>query len=554
MQAEPPVSPIDMPQAIQQSPAEVNVIPQAPAAPSAATIAPPESFSPPPVQPANTTQANLEPVTVQVSTTNHQEAAIAKERQRLEQQLADIVARDRATQVGQQPSTVIPEPVEVTPEVVTPTPVTVSPFPSSEQVEVRLEPRTPAVVTPPRPRSTPPIAQPPQGRRDQPQPTPPAFSNWNSIDLGVKGDVSTGASNISPPVTYQPTTNQPPGQMILPPPGGVSSTGLIYPLASPAPITSPFGWRIHPISGDSRLHKGVDYGAPTGTPILAAARGRVDLAGELSGYGSTVVIRHNNDTLETLYAHMSQILVKEGQWVEQGTVIGLVGSTGYSTGPHLHFEVIQSTPDGWVAIDPVPQIDRSIALQNTPVIQPVATTNQTTIPGNQLTVTSLQPIGSPAIATPNLVTMSIGLNGVVETTDPVANLMSLGNRLVSFNATQNSSQMIKPVGVLAPLAFSPPMTPPLSSLIAPLVSERSSQTSVTPPTTPAQTASQDWVSFPAPTSLVIPEDPQPGNTTTSTTPTTNTVSQPITAATSGVLRRTQPSAVIPAKPQLPPQP
>jgi murein DD-endopeptidase MepM/ murein hydrolase activator NlpD len=128
-------------------------------------------------------------------------------------------------------------------------------------------------------------------------------------------------------------------------------TGLIFPLSVPAPITSLFGWRTHPISGDRRFHAGMDIGAAMGTPILAAYSGQVEAAGWQGGYGLTVVMSHNN-AQQTLYGHMSEIFVQPGQRVEQGTVIGRVGSTGNSTGPHLHFEVRQLTPQGWVAVDP----------------------------------------------------------------------------------------------------------------------------------------------------------------------------------------------------------
>ncbi|PIG94943.1 M23 family metallopeptidase [Gloeocapsopsis sp. IPPAS B-1203] len=143
------------------------------------------------------------------------------------------------------------------------------------------------------------------------------------------------------------------------------NTGLLFPLTIPAPITSLFGWRIHPISGDRRFHAGTDLGAPMGTPVLAAYKGKVGLSDFLGGYGLTVVLEHEVsknknaaksplDPLphQTLYAHLSETFVKPGEKVEQGTVIGLVGSTGNSTGPHLHFETRYLTPDGWVASDP----------------------------------------------------------------------------------------------------------------------------------------------------------------------------------------------------------
>ena len=127
---------------------------------------------------------------------------------------------------------------------------------------------------------------------------------------------------------------------------------FIFPLAASSPITSLFGWRWHPIHGDYRFHSGTDLGAPQGTPILATQSGQVSVADYLGGYGLTVILRHNDNTLESRYAHMSHMLVETGEWVEQGDVIGLVGSTGHSTGPHLHFELRQLTSQGWTAINP----------------------------------------------------------------------------------------------------------------------------------------------------------------------------------------------------------
>jgi murein DD-endopeptidase MepM/ murein hydrolase activator NlpD len=97
--------------------------------------------------------------------------------------------------------------------------------------------------------------------------------------------------------------------------------------------------RLHPISGRVRAHKGVDYAAPTGTPIRAAGSGRVEFAGRNGGYGNTVILNHGNG-VTTLYAHMSRIgkASRNGHRVQQGEVIGYVGSTGASTGPHLHYE------------------------------------------------------------------------------------------------------------------------------------------------------------------------------------------------------------------------
>ena len=130
---------------------------------------------------------------------------------------------------------------------------------------------------------------------------------------------------------------------------------MLFPLIAPSIISSLFGSRVHPVTGQVRFHQGTDLAAPEGTPVVAAFSGRVEIAGWLGGYGLIVVISHS-DTHETRYAHLSEVLVKNGQEVKQGTVIGLVGSTGMATGPHLHFEIWQKMRDGLVAIDPTPQL------------------------------------------------------------------------------------------------------------------------------------------------------------------------------------------------------
>jgi murein DD-endopeptidase MepM/ murein hydrolase activator NlpD len=108
-----------------------------------------------------------------------------------------------------------------------------------------------------------------------------------------------------------------------------------------AKITSRFGMRTHPILGYSKMHRGVDFGAPTGTPIYAAGNGTVDFVGQKGGYGNYVRIKHNN-TYSTAYAHVSRFAsgISPGKKVKQGQIIAYVGSTGASTGPHLHYEVL----------------------------------------------------------------------------------------------------------------------------------------------------------------------------------------------------------------------
>ena len=144
--------------------------------------------------------------------------------------------------------------------------------------------------------------------------------------------------------------------------GAVASNpgGMMFPLSVPSPITSLFGWRVHPITGDRRFHSGTDLGAAMGTPILAAATGQVEVADWVGGYGLTVIMNHSS-AQQTLYGHMSEIFVQPGQVVQQGTVIGRVGSTGNSTGPHLHFEVRHLTSQGWVATDPGIQLDSALS-------------------------------------------------------------------------------------------------------------------------------------------------------------------------------------------------
>jgi murein DD-endopeptidase MepM/ murein hydrolase activator NlpD len=105
-------------------------------------------------------------------------------------------------------------------------------------------------------------------------------------------------------------------------------------------VSSSFGWRKDPFSGENRFHYGVDFAASEGTPVRAPMPGKVLLAGYRQGYGNLVLLDHGQG-LTTLYAHNREITVSEGDWVQQGAPLAKVGSTGRSTGPHLHFEVRQ---------------------------------------------------------------------------------------------------------------------------------------------------------------------------------------------------------------------
>ena len=108
-----------------------------------------------------------------------------------------------------------------------------------------------------------------------------------------------------------------------------------------ARLSSPFGMRKHPIDGFNKMHKGTDFAAPLGTPIMASGDGVITKVGWCGGGGNCIKIRHNK-TYQTVYAHMSKFAVgmRKNIRVKQGQIIGYVGSTGKSTGPHLHYEVI----------------------------------------------------------------------------------------------------------------------------------------------------------------------------------------------------------------------
>jgi murein DD-endopeptidase MepM/ murein hydrolase activator NlpD len=120
----------------------------------------------------------------------------------------------------------------------------------------------------------------------------------------------------------------------------IHKTLMITPIGE-ARISSGYGMRRHPIKGYSRMHKGLDFAAPTGTPIMAAGDGVVEYAGRKSGYGNYIRIRHANE-YQTVYGHMSKFAsdIRKGTRIRQRQIIGYVGSTGLSTGPHLHYEVL----------------------------------------------------------------------------------------------------------------------------------------------------------------------------------------------------------------------
>lgn len=131
-----------------------------------------------------------------------------------------------------------------------------------------------------------------------------------------------------------------------------TTTGVSIPSRAPLAVgstSSGYGLRTHPVLGGTRAHNGIDLAAPTGTPVYATADGVVGKAEWFSSYGLFIAIDHGAD-LETRYAHMSRLAVASGERVRKGDVIGYVGSTGRSTGPHLHYEVRVSGR----AVNPIP--------------------------------------------------------------------------------------------------------------------------------------------------------------------------------------------------------
>lgn len=164
------------------------------------------------------------------------------------------------------------------------------------------------------------------------------FSSWKSIDGdGVSHPAQTAAPTASASI-----------------PNGM-------PLAR-AVLTSNYGMRVHPILGGPRKHEGIDLAAPRGTPVYAPADGVVEKASWFSSYGNFIEIDHGG-SMETRYGHLSGYAVAAGDHVTKGQLIGYVGTTGRSTGPHLHYEVRV----GGAAVDPTPYLaDTQLALSNDP--------------------------------------------------------------------------------------------------------------------------------------------------------------------------------------------
>ena len=164
--------------------------------------------------------------------------------------------------------------------------------------------------------------------------------------VNIKGDdelgkeIASTLNNITARITYQFESYQEIEKLIKNQGNKLASIPAIQPVSNKdlTRIASGFGMRIHPIYGIAKMHKGLDFTAPQGTPIYSTGDGTVTQAESGEGFGNHVVINHGYG-YETLYGHMVRIKVREGQHVKRGEVIGWVGSTGASTGPHCHYEV-----------------------------------------------------------------------------------------------------------------------------------------------------------------------------------------------------------------------
>jgi murein DD-endopeptidase MepM/ murein hydrolase activator NlpD len=192
-----------------------------------------------------------------------------------------------------------------------------------------------------------------------PQPLTQTIKGRSAKSSAQVVKINTGSMPITTPATSNLPSTANSGDPIDNSAVTRSQPALLYPLTAPAPITSRFGWRTHPLTGSRRFHSGLDIGAPAGAPAVATGAGKVISAGWNGGYGKAVIIQHS-DTQQTLYGHLSEISVQAGQTIAQGTVIGFVGSTGNSTGPHLHFESRMPVDGVWTAVDPGQEIQYAV--------------------------------------------------------------------------------------------------------------------------------------------------------------------------------------------------
>ena len=161
------------------------------------------------------------------------------------------------------------------------------------------------------------------------------FTGWKSTDGGDLVQTRTSAPTTMVAPSYRPSSVSIPSRMPV----------------NGATLTSGYGMRFHPVIGGRRQHKGIDLAMPTGTPVYATADGMISKADRFASYGLFISIEHGGN-IQTRYGHLSRLNVAAGQTVKKGDLIGYVGSTGRSTGPHLHYEVRIAG----AAVNPVPYL------------------------------------------------------------------------------------------------------------------------------------------------------------------------------------------------------
>ena len=175
------------------------------------------------------------------------------------------------------------------------------------------------------------------------------FNGWKSLDNGQLVLASgTRVVNIPSATTYRPASVSIPSRMPV----------------NGAALTSGYGMRWHPVLGGHRQHKGVDLAQPVGSPVYATADGTVSKADWFSSYGLFISLEHGGN-IQTRYGHLSRLNVAAGQAVHKGDLIGYVGSTGRSTGPHLHYEVRIAG----MAVNPIPYLQGSVQTASIPASQ-----------------------------------------------------------------------------------------------------------------------------------------------------------------------------------------
>ena len=216
----------------------------------------------------------------------------------------------------------------------------------------------------------------------------------------------------------------------------------LYPLPNVVLVSSNYGWRIHPITGHQSFHSGVDLAAATGTPVLSSLSGIVIYAGSMDGYGNTIILRHLDGSIQTLYGHLSILYVEVGESVKQGQIIALSGSTGNSTGPHLHFEIQQRTATGWSSINTnkivafaqsVLRVAQQHQADRSPSASPIAFNAQPTTP-----TTPQETLIRVALEV-NASNLSVGASTSMMVLDANGNLLATLPAMQAFDAIPSSA-------------------------------------------------------------------------------------------------------------------